>query len=81
MLGPLDQDEQLLLHGVPDVDDGGQLLARDLVFAQLLVGLVSGLALTGAHLSVEKGFHRQSWKCEQKQGIQYLYFLVDSYIC
>ena len=46
MLGPLHQDQQLLLHGLPDVGDAGQPLGVDLVFRQLCAHIIALGALS-----------------------------------
>ena len=45
MLGPLYQDQQLLLHRLPDIRDGGQPLGADIVVCQLHTYVVSVVAL------------------------------------
>ena len=41
VFGPLHQDQQLLLHGLPDIRDAGQSLGVDLVFRQLCADIVA----------------------------------------
>ena len=45
VLGPLDQDEELLLHALPDVRDVGQPLGGDVVVRQLVTHLVAVVTL------------------------------------
>ena len=45
VLCPLDQDEQLLLHALPDVGDVGQPLGGDVVVSQLVTHLVTVVTL------------------------------------
>ena len=50
MFSPLHQDQELLLHGLPDIRDAGQSLGVDLVLRQLCADIVTLRALNNSVL-------------------------------